>query len=289
LKAVRKLRRIIKNEALPVLVDVDLILTLYSLPATAGISGIKRVTWEHFNFYYQFPKNNKLRRLAMRLAARFSHVILVLTHEDQIYYQQNLRIRGRLCQIYNPDPFEGVIPGEAEEKMVLAAGRLTHAKGFDLLLESWSELEPDFPGWSLSIAGEGEDRPALEAQIEDLGLRNVKLLGQVPDIEGLYQRCGFFVLSSRNEGFGMVLIEAMAFGKPVVSFDCKAGPRDIVADGENGFLVTTGDCRGFAQRMRQLMESEHLRGVMGKRAKSSLGRFSLNAILDQWEALLKTL
>lgn len=289
LRTVGKLRRAVKEEGLSVLVDVDLILTLYSLPATAGMAGVRRVAWEHFNFYYHFRKNNRLRRAAMRLAARFSHVVLVLTQEDQAYYRAHLNIRGRLLQIYNPNPFGQVPAGEGGEKMVLAAGRLTRAKGFDLLLESWAMLEDDFPDWRLCIAGEGEERQALEARREELGLRRVELPGQTADMETLYRQAGCFVLPSRDEGFGMVLIEAMAHGRPVVSFACKAGPRDIVEDGENGFLVPMGDCAGLAQGLRKLMESEKLRREMGERARRSLDRFAPDTVLDQWEALLDTL
>ena len=87
----------------------------------------------------------------------------------------------------------------------------------------------------------------------------------------------------------MVLIEAMAYGKPVVSFACKAGPRDIITDGEDGFLVSTGDYRQFASKMRLLMESEELRKTMGAKAKKSTRRFDIEGILDQWEDLLETM
>lgn len=286
LKAVRGLRKVLREEALPVLVDVDLILTLYSLPASIGMGEMKRVAWEHFNFYYHFRRNNCLRALARRLAARFSHVVLVLTREDRSYYAEKLNIRGRLWQIYNPNPFENASWSEGGEQLVLAAGRLTRAKGFDCLLKSWALLERDFPDWRLCIAGEGEERTSLGVLCREKGLRRAKLLGQVEDMSELYRRAGFFVLPSRDEGFGMVLIEAMAYGRAVVSFDCKAGPKDIVLDGENGFLVPTEDWRGFAEKMRGLMESERLRRDMGQRAWQSLERFSLETVLDRWEELL---
>lgn len=288
LRTVHRLRKVIRGKALPVLVDVDLILTLYSLPATAGLAGIKRVAWEHFNFYYHSPKNNRLRRVARRLAARFSHVVLVLTREDRAYYGKHLHIRGRLCQIYNPNPFENVVCAGSREHLVLAAGRLTRAKGFDLLLEIWAGLEAEFPDWRLCIVGEGEERQALEAQCKALGLRRAELPGLAADMGELYRRAGIFALSSRDEGFGMVLIEAMAYGVPVVSFAC-AGPQDIVIDEENGFLVPVGDCAGFAWGLRRLMGSEQLRQELGAQARRSIDRFALCNVLDQWEALLSGL
>lgn len=158
----------------------------------------------------------------MRLAARYSDVVLVLSKEDQFYYSSNLTIRGHLCQIYNPNTYEGVVSIGTETKMIFAAGRLTRAKGFDYLLQSWSLLEKDFPDWKLVIAGEGEEKEALLKSKDDNDLQSVEFIGNVKEIESYYEKAAFFVLPSRNEGFGMVLIEAMAYGKPVVSFSCKA-------------------------------------------------------------------
>lgn len=287
-RAVRAIRAALRREAPDVLVDVDLILTVYTLPAAAGL-GLKRVAWEHFNFYYHFPKNTWVRALARRLAARFSHAVVVLTEEDRGYYERNLNIRGRLRRIYNPRPFPPGAPAGEGERMVLAAGRLTHVKGFDLLLESWALLERDFPDWRLCIAGEGEDREKLLALIRERGLKAVELPGRVPDMEAWYGRSAFYALPSRDEGFGMVLIEAMSCGRPAVSFACKAGPREIIRDGVNGFLVPEGDTAAFAERMRRLMASPELRREMGERARESLGAFDRETVLDQWEELLNSL
>lgn len=289
LKNMISLYQIVKREQITVLVDVDLILTFYTLPVKICLPELKRISWEHFNYYYQFRKNNRIRRIAMRLAAAFSDVVLVLSKEDQTYYSKNLNIRGRLCQIYNPNAFEQVISDKPEERMIFAAGRLTKAKGFDYLLQSWELLEKDFPDWRLCIAGEGEEEEALLKSKQEKGLKAVDFIGRVTDIESYYEKTAFFVLPSRNEGFGMVLIEAMAYGKPVVSFACKAGPKDIVTDGEDGFLVPTGDYCTFASKMRILMESKELRQNMGANAKRSTRRFDIAGILDQWEVLLDSM
>lgn len=289
LKNILSLFRIVKKEEISILVDVDLILTFYSLPLKIGMPGLKRISWEHFNYYYQFRKNNRIRRAAMWLAAAFSDVLLVLSREDQRYYKEHLRIGGRLCQIYNPNTYEGVDVKKPKEKLVFAAGRLTRAKGFDFLLKSWQLLEKDFPDWRLCIAGEGEEETALLAMKQQMGLKAVEFAGNVEDIEAYYEKAALFVLPSRNEGFGMVLIEAMAYENPVVSFSCKAGPKDIITDGKDGFLVPTGDFKGFASKMRCLMEDKELREEMGRRARESTKRFQVEGIVAQWEELLKSL
>lgn len=225
----------------------------------------------------------------MGLAAAFSDVLLVLSKEDMGYYKSNLKVRARLCQIYNPNTYEGIVSHKPREKLVFAAGRLTKAKGFDYLLKSWQLLEKDFPDWKLCIAGSGEEEERLLSMKRQMNLRLLEFVGNVKDIEAYYERAAFFVLPSRNEGFGMVLIEAMAYGIPVVSFSCKAGPKDIITDGEDGFLVSTGDYRSFADKMRCLMESQELREQMGRKAKESTGRFRVEGILKQWEELLESL
>lgn len=287
IKNIFLLYQIVKKEQITVLIDVDLILTFYSLPVKIFTPKLRCISWEHFNYYYQFRKNNSIRRFAMWLSAKFSDVLVVLSKEDELYYKKNLKIKGMLKQIYNPNTYENVSCDTKTEKIVFAAGRLTKAKGFDYLIKSWEIIEKDFPDWKLCIAGEGEDKELLFNMIHKKSLKSVEMLGLVKDIQQYYQKCAFFVLPSRNEGFGMVLIEAMAYGKPVVSFACKAGPSEIISDGTDGFLVQTGDYKTFALKMKCLMESEQLRIKMGKNAKESTKRFDTDSILDQWEELLK--
>lgn len=280
---------IVNKEQISVLVDVDLILVFYTLPVRLLKKEVKTISWEHFNYYYVFRKNNRIRRLAMRLAAISADAFVVLSKEDLHYYKEKLYFRKRPYQIYNPNTYENVACKEPKEKMILAAGRLTRAKGFDYLLESWALLEKDFPDWKLCIAGDGEEKKALQNEEKKLGLEHVLWLGEVSDIEKYYEKSAFFVLPSRNEGFGMVLIEAMAYGNPVVSFACKAGPKDIVHDGKDGFLVPTGDVTAFAEKMRCLMESGKMRDKMGGEAKKATERFCLDGILDCWEKLFREL
>ncbi|MCD7735651.1 MAG: glycosyltransferase family 4 protein [Lachnospiraceae bacterium] len=286
---IKKLRRFLKEQPQDVLVEVDLILALYTVPARTGLK-LPVISWEHFNYYYQFRKNNRIRRLAMRFAAVFSEKIVVLTKEDQSYYRSQLHLGEKVVQIYNPNSYPEAgngIPYADREPVVLAAGRLTKAKGFDYLLRAWYRIEPQAPGWRLVIAGEGEERDQLEAMIASMNLHQVILAGQTETLTDYYEHASLFVLSSRFEGFGMVLTEAMSFGLPVVSFDCKAGPKEIVSSGENGYLVTTGDVDELARCILSLIREPKLRETMGNRARESAKRFDLEPILEQWESLLK--
>ena len=109
------------------------------------------------------------------------------------------------------------------------------------------------------------------------------------NIEEKYAESSIFVLSSRYEGFGMVLIEAMNFGIPCVSFNCNYGPSDIIKDGEDGFLIKNGDEKDFAQKLQELMIDENLRKEMGKKARKNVGRFLPENVVKKWDELFKSL
>lgn len=279
--------RLVKKESPDVLILVDVILMLYALPAV--LQKCRIISWEHFNYYYQFRKNNRIRRIAMAIAVRLSDAYVVLSDEDMGYYRKHFPSCANFHRIYNPHVFDRILSGGAKKKQVLAAGRLTGVKGFDLLLESWKLVEGRNPEWRLIIAGDGEERKNLEKQVERDQLMRVVFTGRCEKMEQLYQEAAVFALSSRYEGFGMVLLEAMQYGVPAVSFACKAGPSEIVLDGENGFLVENGDIKQFAGRLEELMRDSALTKRMGEKAKASVNRFELEEILDQWEKLLESI
>ena len=288
-KEILGIRAILHREQTQVLVDVDIILCFYSLLLKCLSRKIYGVSWEHFNYYYHFKKNRLLRKMARYLVGIFAQQLIVISDEDKVYYQQNARLKCKIDRIYNPNPYEGEFIKSKEEKMIFAAGRLTGVKGFDLLIKSWKMLEEKYPDWQVVIAGAGEDKESLENRIIGEGLERIHLIGNVSNIEEYYQKAAFFVLPSRDEGFGMVVLEAMDFAIPVVSFACKAGPREIVIDGENGFLVEPGAIEEFSKKMEFLIQENEVRHEMGKKAKDSTARFSKDMILDEWEKLLGTI
>lgn len=269
------------------LIDVDIILGFYSFFLKRFRPRMHWISWEHFNYYYHFKKNHNLRKVARKLVAGFSDQLVVLSEEDKGYYLDNLKLKCGITRIYNPNPYEDTPPKETEQPVIFAAGRLTKAKGFDLLIKSWKLLEIKYPEWKLLIAGEGEDKKILEEQKEAERLKNLLFIGNVSSIEQYYMSSAIFVLPSRDEGFGMVLLEAMDFSLPVVSYSCKAGPSEIVIDGENGFLIEPENTDAFAEKLELLMKDENLRRQMGKKARESTERFRKELILDQWEALLE--
>lgn len=282
----RYLAELFDQEKPDFLVDVDIILACYSIFMKWRRPGMYWISWEHFHYYYHFERNNFLRKIVRRVVARYSDQMVVMTDEDKGYHERNLRLKCGIRRIYNPVPYEEVFEKRLEKPFIFAAGRLTEAKGFDLLIDSWERLERSYPQWFVVVAGEGMDRRKLEKKVREAGLERLHFIGNVTDIEKYYREAAIFVLSSRNEGFAMVLLEAMCFSLPSVSYSCKTGPKEVVADGENGFLVKPGDTKDFSKKMELLMNDAALRRQMGEQAAKTVMRFHKKSILDQWEILL---
>lgn len=194
-----------------------------------------------------------------------------------------------------PNPVRGTIARKAAPRKkptkkrgrIVAAGRLVHQKGFDLLLEAFSNLAREYPLWELEIWGEGEDRANLEDMRDRLGLAGrVRFPGVTSDLRQRMRDGDLFVLSSRYEGFPNVLLEAMASGLPVVGFDCPYGPSEIVKDGENGVLVDPEDVDGLARAIDRLILNPELRAELSANAVGSLDSYRLGNVLEQWNNLL---
>jgi glycosyltransferase involved in cell wall biosynthesis len=211
----------------------------------------------------------------------------VLTRDDQRDYRPFAR---RVELIPNPvPPLDGGVSAQTAP-VAVAAGRLNSQKGFDLLIRAWAQVAERCPDWRLEIYGSGPERPALERLIGDYGLADrVALEGRTRALGAAMAAASLYVLSSRFEGFGLVLVEAMGKGLPVVSFDCPRGPSDIVRDGIDGLLVPPEDVSALAQSILALIENEPRRRRLAKAALDKADRYRTEAIAPRWDALLADL
>lgn len=175
------------------------------------------------------------------------------------------------------------------QKRAIAVGRLSRQKGFDMLVEAWALIEKEVPDWKLDIYGQGPLQKELQGQIDGLGLRNIELKGFSDDIHKEYMESSLFFLSSRYEGFVLVLMEAMATGLPAVSFRCKEGPEETIDNGINGYLVEEGNVQQFADCAIKLMKNETLLKQFASKTKKDLDRFNTAAIINQWVELLRNM
>ena len=197
---------------------------------------------------------------------------------------------SNVVKIPDPLPFELDSNSNLSVRRIVSIGRYDYDKGNDLLLHVWSIVEKRVEGWHLDIYGNGNQEPYRHL-ISQLGIDQSRchLHGPVKDVKKEYLNSSVFVLPSRYEGFGLVLIEAMACGVPVVSFDCENGPRSIITNGVDGFLISPFDIEAFAERIILLMGDDKLRKQMGENAQSSAAQYSIDRIGMRWEQLFNSL
>jgi len=192
--------------------------------------------------------------------------------------------------IPNSLPFYPSSVGNCTNKTVISVGRLEEQKGYDLLIEAWKIVAMKFPDWTLKIYGQGTLHRQLTKQIIEANLQeNIMIVEPVKNIADHYLQSSIFVLSSRFEGFGMVLIEAMACGIPAVSFDCPHGPSDIIKNNVDGYLVKNGDIDQLAEKICFLMDNEDKRKSIGQQARQNVTRYDREVIMNEWGKLFNKL
>lgn len=227
----------------------------------------------------------KLKFATMNVLARKFDKFIVLTNDNlKEWPLTNTKV------ISNPLSFYPYESSQLNNKRVIAVGKQSYQKGYDLLLNSWSLLQKEYPDWTLEIYGKFDPNQGLEELQRRLKLEDsVHFYPPVVDVENKYLESSIFVLSSRFEGFGMVLIEAMACGVPCVTFDCPYGPSDIVSNGVDGFVVSNGNVIEMSEALKKLMANHELRIAMGNEAKQNVKRFMPEVIVKQWTELFDEL
>ena len=212
--------------------------------------------------------------------------IVVLTEEDKI---NNWKNNSKVIVI--PNPLTSICTKEStlEEKTVIAVGRLEYPKNFQSLIKAWTHVAKKHPDWKLEIWGEGSKRVELENLIVKLNLKkHVFLKGYTYDVQSQMLKASIFALSSIFEGFGLVIVEAMSCGLPVVSYACPCGPKDIITEGKDGFLIKQRNDDLLSERINYLIDNPNLRFKMGKYAKLKSKDYSTNNITSKWINLFNT-
>ena len=287
LKLIPRLRRFIKKHEIDVIIDIDIVLDILSIPAARGL-GTKIISWEHFN--YNFESKSLYRRYILKYSVKRTDYIVTLTEGDKKMYMDHLNRRERISAIYNSaGEFE---PAEAveKEKWLISVGHLTPVKGIDYLAEVAALVLKKYPDWKWLVVGDGEQKEFLETFIEQNQLREQMILtGRVKDVSAYLNKAQIYVMTSRLEGMPLCLLEAKAFRLPSVSFDIATGPNEIIEDGINGYLVNAYDCEEMAQKLELLMGDASLRKQFSEHAQDNMEKFQLASILKNWNMVLKNL
>ena len=270
--------------------EINFITSIRDGSRKIGEFHFSRDNYRNFN---DIKASASIRRMAARMLMKQLLGILkklekfvVLTNEDR---EKWVELNNVIC-IHNPSTFRATRTSSCEAKRILAIGRYTYQKGFDLLLPAWKKVSEKHPDWQLVIHGDGE-RTGYQKQADELGLSHdtCRLESNTAQVAEEMAESSIFVLSSRYEGMPMVLGEAMTCGIPPVSFTCPCGPRDIITDGEDGVLVENGNTDQLAEKLNFLIENENIRKQMGEKAVMNVRRFNLENIMQKWDELFNSI
>lgn len=239
---------------------------------------IKMVLFEHSKFMF----SSGIWRFVRHYTFRKAHRVIALTEDA---HQEYLKIEAPSVHISNAVTIEIEKLSSMSKKKLIAVGRLVYSKGFDTLLPVWREVVKSYPDWQLEIVGDGEDAAKLKALAIELNIsENVIFFGHTNNVQERYLDASGFILSSRYEGFCLVMIEAMAHGLPCISFDCESGPNEVIEDGVNGYLVEDQNSKELEDKIKQYIAlTEIEKQKMSHNAKETSLRYSPEIILERWK------
>ncbi|MDQ0793252.1 stealth conserved region 3 domain-containing protein [Streptomyces sp. B1I3] len=270
--------------------DTDILITttpaLMALAVQLAPAAVITVHQEHRVSELRGTSGEPLLRYSARLDA-----LAVLSDRTRDWFAETLGATAPRIEVVPNALPAGFRPRSTlETRTVVTAGRLVGEKQLDHALEAWALLAPHHPGWTLKIFGDGPMSGALRRQISQLGLHDcVQLNGNSPHLAEEWAKASIALMTSKNEAFPLVLMEAQAAGVPVVSYDCPNGPSEIILDGQSGVLVPPGDVEALAGRLHQLMTDGPLRHRMGASAAESITRFAPPLVTARWESFFQGL
>ncbi len=274
---------------------VDIVVSMFDNDASFMYKikdGSKKILEIHFSRFKRLQYKQKgiwkivnlLRSKADLKVVQKYHRFVVLTHEDKSYWGNLINIEV----IPNANSFVSSKQSDLESKRVIAVGRYDYQKGFDELINIWKGVHIKHPDWSLDIFGHGPLKDELQGLIDQLGLtKTINLCATVKNIEQEYLNSSILAMTSRYEGLPMTLLEAQVCGLPLVAYACKCGPRDIIKDGINGYLIEENAQERMVEKLVYLMNDEELRKQMGEASCKLSDNFSEDQIMQQWIDLFK--
>lgn len=271
----------------------DIVITLVNndigfLPSMKD--GSRKIAEFHFTYTYKsIAARNSIVKYIQGIRCRvwkkdFSRFdrFVVLTDEDKEAWGD----LPNITVIPNFIPSMPTIQSAMKDKRVIAVGRAEYQKGFDMLINAWDFVSKKYPDWHLDVFGNGEKEELENLIIQKMLKNSMSLCPATKDIASEYVNSSLYVLSSRYEGLPMVLLEAMSYGLPIVSFECPCGPKDIIKK-EFGSLVPNGDIQGLADAMMSWMADKDKRIQGGEAARKAAENYSQDVVMKQWIKLFE--
>jgi glycosyltransferase involved in cell wall biosynthesis len=286
------LKNYLKEQEIEVVFAHGVFSALTTLPVAISMPSKCFVYCDHSALAKREGQKDRADTVIRYLLARFFDAVVTLTEQNRQDYIRIFHIKpSRLFAIYNwisPDLLSRPVCYDQTIRKLLWAGRLAEEKGIDLLIEIASKVLPKRPDWQWEVFGTGEMGEALAMQAEQRGIsKQLVLRHYADDMYSLYPHYAVVTLTSYREGLPMVLLEGKASGLPMVAFDVITGPREIIRDDIDGFLVDPYDVDAYANRLEQLMDEPQLRNAMSLRARDDIHRFEKESIYAQWRELIE--
>lgn len=271
-------------------IKADIVISMYDNDASLLYKiqdGSKKILEIHFSRFkrLQYARGGLIgfidryrSKTDLSLVQKYDQFV-VLTQEDKSYW-------GSLSNIHviaNANSFDTELSANMDSKQVIAVGRYDFQKGFDDLIKAWQQVYKLHPDWKLRIFGNGPLKEELQRLISKLNITSaVTLEPAVKNIQQQYLSSAILAMTSRYEGLPMVLLEGQTCGLPLVSYACKCGPKDLITDSVNGFLVPEGDIDTFANRLINLIENKDLRQSMSQVSKTLAQNYREEVIMKKW-------
>lgn len=273
--------KLINNNKYDVVIGVHGFYSLFIATISSKINS-KTIGWQHSSYDAYFENNkhyNKMKILFQKYFDKLNHNI-VLSKEDKIKYEKDICKNN--CIIYNPISFSSKNKSDLKEKQIIAVGRLAKSKGFDLLIEAFSKFSDENDDWNLVILGDGKERESLEKLINNFGLnKKIKILGFVDNVKEYYLKSSMFISTSRWEGFGLAILEAMECGVPIIAFD-NSGPSEIIDNYVNGILIERNNIDMLSQAIDTLANNKKIQKTLSQNALKRAKDFSIDSIIQKW-------
>ena len=288
LPLIGKLRKLLKNLQIDIIIDIDIVLDVLAIPAVRGMK-TRVVSWEHFTA--DFELSVLYRKMILRYSVKRSDYVVVLTDGDLKEYQERLGRKHKICRIYNPVAYQLEKETESEKKkIILTVGRLAPEKGMEYIKKVSIQILERYPEWQWILLGDGIERKNLEQFIIENNLQNRLILkGNVENVDEYLQQASMLVVTSYYEGLGLSMLEARAMKVPCVSFDVKMGPRELIHHGIDGYLVRPFDCNEMIRKIEILINNPELRSQFAEKAYLHIDEFGLEKITKQWKEILELL